>query len=112
MRYLIALVQIACQYSSVFDKLLVAYAQIGEALPRFDRYQHIFQQPDFQHVLALTYADILEFHRRAYKILKRRGVSCQPRLLRVRLTLSKLGTYSFPRCGLISDRAFRASLGT
>ena len=71
------LVQIASQYNSVFDQLLDAYAKIGEALPRFDRYQKIFQQPDFKYVLALVYADILEFHRRAYKILTRRGTSCQ-----------------------------------
>lgn len=88
--HLIAFVQIASQYSSIFDKLLVAYAQIGEALPRFDRYRNVFQQPDFQHVLALVYADILEFHRRAYKILNRRGMSCWPRSFRVSLTLSSL----------------------
>ena len=69
------LVQIASQYTSVFERILDAYAKIGEALPRFDRYQKIFQQPDFKHVLALIYADILEFHRRAYKILTRRGAS-------------------------------------
>ena len=69
------LVQIASQYTSIFDQILDAYAKIGEALPRFDRYQKVFQQPDFKHVLALIYADILEFHRRAYKILTRRGAS-------------------------------------
>ena len=71
------LVQIASQYASVFDQLLDAYAKIGEALPRFDRYQKIFQQPDFKYVLARIYVDILEFHRRAYKIFTRRGASCQ-----------------------------------
>ena len=75
------LVQIASQYTSVFDQLLDAYAKIGEALPRFDRSREIFQQPDFKYVLALVYADILEFHRRAYKILTRRGASPQFLLL-------------------------------
>ena len=69
------LIQIASQYTSVFDQILDAYAKIGEVLPRFDRYQKVFQQPDFKHVLALIYADILEFHRRAYKIFTRRGAS-------------------------------------
>lgn len=109
--YPLALVQIQSQYS-VFDKLLAAYAEIGEALPRFDRHETIFQQPDFRHVLALVYADILEFHRSAYKILKRRGPSCLPQVVCVRLILPKLGSYSFPRCGLISDRAFKVSLRT
>lgn len=31
-------------------------------------------KPDFQQVLAVFYADILEFHRRAYKFFRRRGM--------------------------------------
>lgn len=65
--------KLASAYTDVFETLIIAYQQIGEALPRFDRLQKTFEDnPDFQNVLALVYADILEFHRRAYKFFRRR----------------------------------------
>lgn len=68
--------QLASEYSSIFDKLVAAYAQIAEALPRFDRFEEAFKNNSaFQEVLAVVYADILEFHRRAYKFFRRRGLS-------------------------------------
>ncbi|MDI1484917.1 MAG: hypothetical protein OHK93_000051 [Ramalina farinacea] len=46
---------------------------IGEAMPRFDKFSTAFaEDPDFQQILGLFYADILEFHRRAYKFFRRR----------------------------------------
>jgi hypothetical protein len=58
----------------VLEALLTAYADIGQALPRFDRYQKAFSEnPEFQGVLSNVYRDILEFHQRAYKFFKRRG---------------------------------------
>ena len=66
--------QLASQYSEILEKLLEAYAQIGNAMPRFDRFTKAF--PDsagVQHILSVIYADILEFHRRAYKFFRRRG---------------------------------------
>lgn len=66
--------QIASGYAHIFDLIVGAYAQIAEALPRFDRFQKAFQDnPNFQNVLAMVYTDILEFHRHAYKIFKRPG---------------------------------------
>jgi hypothetical protein len=54
--------------------LLDAYADIGNALPRFDRYESTFKNnPEFQAVLAGVYSAILEFHQRAYKFFQRRG---------------------------------------
>lgn len=50
-----------------------AYVKIADALPRFDRYSASFPQSDFQNILALVYADIVEFHRRAYKFFRRKG---------------------------------------
>jgi hypothetical protein len=58
--------------------LLDAYAEIGNALPRFDRYATTFKNnPDFQFVLAGIYSAILEFHQRAYKFFQRRGKPSQ-----------------------------------
>jgi hypothetical protein len=51
-----------------------AYAQIAEAMPHFDRLESAFNDdPQFRMVLAMVYADIVEFHRRAYKFFRRRG---------------------------------------
>ena len=56
------------------EKLLKAYADIGEVLPRLDRIKKTFgSTPDLHKLLALIYADIIEFHQRAYKIFRRRS---------------------------------------
>jgi hypothetical protein len=59
---------------SAFDKLIKAYAEIAEALPRFDRLgEALKNDPNFQAVLAVFYSDILEFHRRAYRFFRARA---------------------------------------
>ena len=64
----------AADYENAFEKLISAYGQIAEHLPRFDRLSDAYRDhPDFQKVLALVYSDIMEFHRRAYKFFKRSG---------------------------------------
>ncbi|KAI9855169.1 MAG: hypothetical protein M1813_000528 [Trichoglossum hirsutum] len=68
------MLQLATEHTKSFDALLDAYSRIAEALPRFDRYRVAFiDNPDFQGVLGLVYADILEFHRHAYKFFRRRA---------------------------------------
>lgn len=58
----------------MFEALLVAYADIGDALPRFDRYGKAFEDnPVFQSGLAAVYTSILEFHGRAYQFFRRKG---------------------------------------
>lgn len=42
-------------------------------MPQFDRLQEAFSDdPNFRAVLAMVYSDILEFHRRAYKMFRKR----------------------------------------
>jgi NACHT domain len=68
------LLTIADEYSSGFEKLVDAYSQIAQNLPRFDRLSDAFKhQPDFQAVLADVYVDLLDFHLHAYKFLRRSG---------------------------------------
>lgn len=68
------LLQIADEYTDGFNKLIDAYDQIAKHLPRFDRLGSVFSnQVDFHSVLADVYDDILEFHRHAYKFLRRSG---------------------------------------
>ena len=43
-------------------------------MPRFDKLSTTFKDDtDFHQVMGLFYADILEFHRRAYKFFRRSG---------------------------------------
>ncbi|RFU24008.1 hypothetical protein B7463_g12335, partial [Scytalidium lignicola] len=68
------MLEIAIHHRDVFGALLSAYADIGDALPRFDRYKKAFDDhPEFQHALAAVYTGILDFHQRAYKFLRRRA---------------------------------------
>ena len=66
--------QIGQGHISALEKLIDAYAMIGEAMPRFDRLSTAFKDDvEFQQVMGLFYEDILEFHRRAYKFFRQRG---------------------------------------
>ncbi|CZR56608.1 uncharacterized protein PAC_06497 [Phialocephala subalpina] len=68
------MLEIASHHRDVFEALLSAYADIGAALPRFDRYQTAFSNNrEFQHALAAVYSGILDFHQRAYKFFRRRA---------------------------------------
>lgn len=59
-----------------FEKLIDAYGRIADILPRFDRLASALSHDhNFQALLALVYADILEFHRRTYKFVCRK---CKP----------------------------------
>ncbi|KAI0476181.1 hypothetical protein GGR56DRAFT_641517 [Xylariaceae sp. FL0804] len=56
------------------DKILMAYASIGSYMPRFARYAGVFpQNHDFQQLLAFLFEDIIEFHRRAYSMIRKPG---------------------------------------
>jgi hypothetical protein len=48
--------------------------QIADALSRFKTLNDVFKtEPDFQHTLAIFYADILEYHIHAYRFVRRSG---------------------------------------
>ncbi|KAF8424842.1 hypothetical protein EV426DRAFT_701102 [Tirmania nivea] len=67
------LLQIASRFADHFEKLLDAFQNIGENLPRFQTYEKIFQYDHrLQEVIALVYEDIMEFLRRTWKFFRRR----------------------------------------
>ena len=73
------LVQLASQYGDVLEKLLEAYRQISEELPRVDRLRRTFGMDEgFQKALGLIYADVVGFHGRAYKFFRNRGSKLHP----------------------------------
>lgn len=66
--------QIGQGHISALEKLIDAYAMIGEAMPRFDKLSAAFKDDkEFQQMMSLFYEDILDFHRRAYKFFRQRG---------------------------------------
>ena len=68
------MLQLSVDHVDVIDKLVAAYGQIAAVLPRYDRLGTAFMDNhDIQQVLAMVYSDILEFHERAYKFLRRAG---------------------------------------
>jgi hypothetical protein len=88
---------------SAFDKLIGAYAKIADMMPRLDRLEHALRNDhNFQNVLALVYADIVEFHRRAYKFV-RKNCEYLGYDLFMFLTISQLGLYFSALCGLVSS---------
>lgn len=95
----------------MLDKLLDAYMQIAEALPRFDRFQNAFpDEKNLQNALAMVYEDILEFHRFSYKFFRRgcksRGASL-PKMIPSAYILQH-GMFSLTRCGKTSQFDFMA----
>jgi hypothetical protein len=65
--------QISVDSLGAFEKLIEAYGKLADMLPRFDRLgTALSHDHNFQALLALVYTDILEFHRRAYKFVRRK----------------------------------------
>ncbi|KAI4613948.1 hypothetical protein J4E80_006636 [Alternaria sp. BMP 0032] len=61
---------------SAFEKFIEAYGKIGDIVSRMDRLgDALVNDHNFQNVLALVYSDIVEFHRRAYKFVRRKSWS-------------------------------------
>ena len=56
------------------DKILNAFSEIASVLPRIDKLKATFgNEADFQQALGLIYSDLIDFHKRAYKIFRRRS---------------------------------------
>ena len=52
------------------------YQSLGDSLPQFQKYEALFRDSAGMHkVLEYVYEDILEFHRKALKIFRPRGMS-------------------------------------
>ncbi|CAN9415767.1 unnamed protein product [Alternaria alternata] len=67
---------------SAFEKLIDAYGKIGDMLPRLDRLSNaLIGDQNFQKVLALVFSDIVEFHRRAYKFVRRKYLAYHSELV-------------------------------
>jgi hypothetical protein len=66
--------KISSDYVDALDKVIRCYSRIGETLTRFEMLKKAFNtSPEFQNILAVFYADILRFHKEAYKFVRRRS---------------------------------------
>ncbi|KAI0381074.1 hypothetical protein F5Y04DRAFT_289036 [Hypomontagnella monticulosa] len=66
------ILRIACEHVEAFDQLIKGYSRIGDTLTRFEILDHTFlRDRDFQQTLSIFYADILQFHKHAYKFVRR-----------------------------------------
>ena len=93
--YRVRFPQLASQYTTVFDKLLDAYKQISEELPRIERLRRTFSKDEgFDRALGLVYGDIVDFHGRAYKFFRRRGIPTLPLAFRLNRLHMLTGAYA------------------
>ncbi|KAI1093508.1 hypothetical protein F5B19DRAFT_123936 [Rostrohypoxylon terebratum] len=68
------ILQVASEYIDAFDQIIEGYSRISESLKRFEVLDNTFgDKADFQQTLAIYYADILQFHKHAYKFVRRSG---------------------------------------
>ncbi|KAJ3578997.1 hypothetical protein NPX13_g1567 [Xylaria arbuscula] len=68
------MLRITSDYLSAFDKLIEAYSRVAETMPRLKNLGDTFKDnPTLLTKLALYYAEVLEFHRRAYKFVRRKS---------------------------------------
>lgn len=68
------ILRIASEHIESFDSLIAAYGRIGSSLQRFEVLRKSFLgDPRFHETTAAFYGDILEFHKHAYKFVRRSG---------------------------------------
>ncbi|KXX82673.1 Chaperone protein DnaK [Madurella mycetomatis] len=68
------ILKISSDYIEAFERIITAYSQIAESLGRFQLLERSFDgQPQLYPVFVIYYADILRFHKAAYKFITRRS---------------------------------------
>jgi hypothetical protein len=68
------ILRVASEYIEAFEQLMKGYKRIADALGRFEILSDAFiGDPDFQYTIAVFFADILQFHKHAYKFVRRNG---------------------------------------
>ncbi|VUC21965.1 unnamed protein product [Clonostachys rosea] len=66
------ILKVASSNVEAMEKIIKGYSQIAGPLARFRMLNQTFSNnPQFQHVLALFYADIVSFHKEAYQFVRR-----------------------------------------
>ncbi|KAI8687557.1 NACHT domain-containing protein [Fusarium keratoplasticum] len=67
------ILKISSDYVHAFERLIKAYSQVADSLRRFQLLEQSFKdKPQLYPTFAIFYADILQFHKAAYKFVTRR----------------------------------------
>ena len=75
------ILKIAADYIDAFERIIRAYSQIADSLRRFQALERSFQgTPELYPTFTVFYADILTFHKSAYKFVSRPYRSLPPPL--------------------------------
>ena len=73
------ILRVASEYVEAFEQVIKGYSRIAASLGRFEILSDAFAgDQDFQQTLAVFYADILQFHKHAYKFVRRSGKCSSP----------------------------------
>jgi len=73
------ILRVASEYVEAFEQIIKGYSRIATSLRRFELLGDSFAgNQDFQQTLAIFYADILQFHKHAYKFVRRSSKSSKP----------------------------------
>jgi hypothetical protein len=68
------ILRVASEYTEAFEHIIKGYSRIAKSLGRFEILGNAFPtNADFQQTLAVIYADVLQFHKHAYKFVRRSG---------------------------------------
>lgn len=68
------ILRIASEYVEAFEQIIKGYSQLAASLGRFEILGNTFiGNTDFQQTMAVFYADIMQFHKHAYKFVRRSG---------------------------------------
>ncbi len=68
------MVQVSSDFIGAFEQIMKAYSRIAESLGRFELLADSFRtKPELIETFAVFYADILRFHKEAYKFVRRSG---------------------------------------
>ncbi|KAH0531370.1 hypothetical protein TsFJ059_000210 [Trichoderma semiorbis] len=68
------ILRVASEYVDAFEQIIKGYSQLAESLGRFELLGNVLiGDSEFQQTLAVFYADILQFHKHAYKFVRRSG---------------------------------------
>ncbi len=73
------ILRVASEYVEAFEQVIKGYSRIAASLERFKILSEAFTgDQDFQQTLAVFYANILQFHKHAYKFVRRSGKYSSP----------------------------------
>lgn len=106
------ILRVASEYVEAFEQVIKGYSRIAASLGRFEILNDAFTgDQDFQQTLAVFYADILQFHKHAYKFVRRSGKYSSSYYAKPSDTL-QVGSCSSLHLGVASRDVLTTSLKT